>query len=183
MIRMGDEMRRTQQGNNDAYCQDGPVSWLDWTLLQRHADVHRFMALLASRRLLRSEEPERRRMSLNELLQHGNRAWHGVKPAQPDWRDCSRSIAFSAELREENLLLYMILNAYWDDLEFELPRPACIAENPWRRWIDTSLPSPDDIVPWQAAPAIESSLYHTEARSVAVFFAAMDAKEYQNTQG
>jgi isoamylase len=45
---MGDEMRRTQLGNNNAWCQDGPVSWLDWGLLERHRDVHRFLRRLAA---------------------------------------------------------------------------------------------------------------------------------------
>ena len=53
MILMGDEVRRTQHGNNNAYCQDNETSWFDWTLVARHADVHRFVKLLIARRLLR----------------------------------------------------------------------------------------------------------------------------------
>src|SRR6202008_4137071 len=53
MIGMGDEVRRTQQGNNNAYCQDNETSWFDWTLVAKHADVHRFVTLLSARRLLR----------------------------------------------------------------------------------------------------------------------------------
>ena len=58
MILMGDEVRRTQQGNNNAYCQDSEISWFDWTLLEKHADVHRFVQLLIARRLLRDIAPE-----------------------------------------------------------------------------------------------------------------------------
>ena len=68
MIVMGDEVRRTQRGNNNAYCQDNETSWFDWTLLARHADVHRFVKLLIARRLMRDVEHERRRVSLNQLL-------------------------------------------------------------------------------------------------------------------
>ena len=68
MIVMGDEVRRTQRGNNNAYCQDNETSWFDWTLLSKHADVHRFVKLLIARRLLRDVEHERRRVSLNQLL-------------------------------------------------------------------------------------------------------------------
>src|SRR5262249_5652449 len=50
MILMGDEMRRTQGGNNNAYCLDNEANWLDWTLLEKHGDVHRFVTLLTSRR-------------------------------------------------------------------------------------------------------------------------------------
>ena len=71
MILMGDEVRRTQRGNNNAYCQDNETSWFDWTLLEKHADVHRFVTLLIARRLLRDVEHERRRVSLNDLLRAG----------------------------------------------------------------------------------------------------------------
>jgi glycogen operon protein len=68
MLLMGDEVRRTQGGNNNAYCQDNDTSWFDWTLLAKHADVHRFVALLNARRLLRDLEAEGQRVSLNQLL-------------------------------------------------------------------------------------------------------------------
>ena len=63
MILMGDEVRRTQRGNNNAYCQDNEISWFDWTLVEKHADVHRFVRLLIARRLLRDVEHERRRVA------------------------------------------------------------------------------------------------------------------------
>ena len=53
MLSMGDEMRRTQRGNNNAYCQDNEISWLDWTLLERHRDVHRFVKSLIAFRMRR----------------------------------------------------------------------------------------------------------------------------------
>ena len=61
MMLMGDEARRTQLGNNNAYCQDNETSWFDWTLLAKHADVHRFVTQLNARRLLRDLEPEGQR--------------------------------------------------------------------------------------------------------------------------
>ena len=83
MIVMGDEVRRTQGGNNNAYCQDNETSWFDWTLLKKHADVHRFFKLLTARRLLRGTEHERQRMSLNRLIQAGEQslAWRPPEPA------------------------------------------------------------------------------------------------------
>ena len=53
MLLMGDEVRRTQRGNNNAYCQDNEISWFDWTLLERHADIHRFVKTLIRIRALR----------------------------------------------------------------------------------------------------------------------------------
>jgi isoamylase len=166
MLLMGDEVRRTQRGNNNAYCQDNETSWFDWTLLAKHADVHRFVTLLNARRVLRDPEPERRRVSLNRLLRGVNLAWHGVKLNQPDWSEASHSIAFTVEIREEKMLFHVIFNAYWQPLDFELPRLDGVGENPWRRWIDTALDSPHDILEWDRAESFPGYAYRAEARSV-----------------
>ena len=105
MILMGDEVRRTQGGNNNAYCHDNEANWFDWSLVEKHADVHRFVKLLLARRLLRDVTHEQQRTSLTELIAKANKAWHGVKLNQPDWGEGSRSIAFGAELRKEKLRL------------------------------------------------------------------------------
>jgi len=170
MILMGDEVRRTQRGNNNAYCQDNEISWFDWTLVAKHADVHRFVTLLNARRLLRDEEHERLRMSLNQLIRQAKTAWHGVKLNQPDWSPSSRSVAFSAEIKKEKLRFHLILNVYWEALDFELPPVRNGGGNPWRRWIDTALDSPQDIVAWQSSPSITGSIYRAEPRSVVVLF-------------
>jgi glycogen operon protein len=169
MILMGDEVRHTQGGNNNAYCLDNEISWLDWALVEGRADVLRFVQLLTARRLLRDTEHERRRVSLNTLIAEGNKAWHGVNLHQPDWGDNSHSVAFGAELREEGVLFHLILNAYWESLEFELPRLG--GGRAWRRWIDTALDSPQDIVPWQEASAISGDAYRAGARSVVLLVA------------
>jgi isoamylase len=168
MILMGDEVRRTQHGNNNAYCHDNELNWFDWTLLAKHADVHRFVTLLNQRRILRPVEHERQRMTLAQLIQQANKSWHGVKVGQPDWSPTSHSVALNAEIKHEGFMGYFILNAYWEHLEFELPMNH---GSPWRRWIDTALDSPDDIVPWQKAPSIAGSTYRALSRSVVVLFA------------
>jgi len=173
MILMGDEVRRTQRGNNNAYCHDDDMNWFDWTLVAKHADVHRFVTLLNARRVLRDVEHERQRISLTQLIRQANKAWHGVKVGQPDWSQQSRSIAFSAEVLKERLLFYLILNSYWEPLDFELPPVSNGSANPWRRWIDTALDSPLDIVPWQTAQPIPGCSYRAEARSVVVLFAGL----------
>jgi glycogen operon protein len=170
MLLMGDEVRRTQRGNNNAYCQDNETSWFDWTFPAKHADVHRFVALLNSRRVLRALEPERKRVSLNQLLRGVNLAWHGVKLNQPDWGKSSHSIAFTVEIRQEKLLFHVILNAYWQPLDFELPRLDNAAENPWRRWIDTALDSPHDILEWAKAEPLHGYNYRAESRSVVMLY-------------
>jgi glycogen operon protein len=170
MILMGDEVRRTQQGNNNAFCQDNETSWFDWTLTAKRADVHRFVTLLNARRLVCDEGPDKPRLSLNQLLRQARITWHGVKLGQPDWSTTSHSLAFTAENSNGNLLFHVILNAYWEPLDFELPPPA-INHDPWRRWIDTSLDSPQDIVEWQLAPFVTAGSYRAGPRSVVALFA------------
>ena len=171
MILMGDELRRTQNGNNNAYCHDDECNWLDWTLLKKHADVHRFVTMLADRRVLRNVEHERRRFTLSRFIEQANNSWHGVKLDYPDWGDASHSVALFAELKSEQLLIHFILNAYGQSLDFDLPRQFGDGRIAWRRWIDTSLPSPNDIVDWREARPISVQTYHTEARSVVVLIA------------
>jgi isoamylase len=170
MLLMGDEVRRTQHGNNNAYCQDNETSWFDWTLLAKHPDVHRFVTLLNARRVLRDQEPERQRISLCQFLRGVNLAWHGVKLNQPDWSEGSHSIAFTVEIRQEKLLFHVILNAYWEPLGFELPRLDRAVENPWHRWIDTALDSPHDIVEWAKAEPLHGYNYRAESRSVVMLY-------------
>jgi glycogen operon protein len=166
MFVMGDEVRRTQLGNNNAYCQDNEISWFDWSMVEKHADLVRFVTLLNARRLRRDVEHERRRMSLNQLIRGAKKAWHGVKVGQPDWASHSHSLAFEFELQQQGLHGYIIMNAYWEQLDFELP-PSFTS---WRRWIDTSLDSPFDIVPWQSTVPLSERVYRAAGRSVVVLF-------------
>ncbi len=171
MISMGDEVRRTQRGNNNAYCQDNEISWMDWSLLDKHLDVRRFVRLLAERRLLRDLGPERERKSLHELIHSAVKSWHGVKLYHPDWSDNSHSVALNVELENEGIFFHFILNAWWEPLSFELPEIGTAGCGPWRRWIDTSLELPDDIVSWQCAAPVPGSLYRVGPRSTVVLIA------------
>ncbi len=168
MLLMGDEVRRTQGGNNNAYCQDNETSWFDWTLVAKHADVHRFVKLISAHRLMRDFAPELQDISLNQLLRRADRAWHGVSLGKPDWSVSSHSLASSVWYRDGNLLFYVILNAYWEPLEFELP---ATNGNPWHRWIDTSLDSPHDIAEWPCAPLATGLIYRAAPRSVVALYA------------
>ena len=170
MFVMGDEVRRSQFGNNNAYCQDNDTNWFDWKLLSKHADVLRFVKLLIERRLMREVEHERQRLSLSQFLREAKHSWHGVKLNQPDWSPDSHSLAIRAELKNEGLLLHAILNAYREALDFELPIGRNGAEN-WRRWIDTALDPPYDICEWSTATPVLGGTYRAGARSVVVLIA------------
>jgi isoamylase len=174
MFLMGDEVRRSQRGNNNAYCQDNDTSWLDWNLLSKHPDVLRFVKLLIERRAMREVEHEVRRVSLSQFVREAGHAWHGVKLNQPDWSSHSHSLAMSAELKNEGLLLYVILNAYWEALEFELPIFNDGAEH-WRRWIDTALDPPRDICEWRSAVSVPGPTYRAGSHSVVVLIAERES--------
>ena len=168
MITMGDEVRRTQNGNNNAYCHDDETTWFDWSLVERHADLRRFVSLLIERRLLRDVEHEHSRTDLASFIRNANKSWHGVSIGQPDWGEDSHAIALNGELRQEDRSFHLILNAYWEPLDFELPP---LKKGSWRRWIDTALEPPNDITPWREAPVIPDAAYRADCRSVVMLYA------------
>jgi glycogen operon protein len=173
MIQMGDEVRRTQYGNNNNYCHDDETNWLDWGLLERHADLYRFTRLLIARRVQRDIEAERQRKSLDWFLREACKGWHGVKVNEPDWGPWSHSLAFGAFAEKDKLLFHVMMNAYWEPLNFELPVLGTSSEDPWRLWIDTAQESPLDIVEWQRAAVLSGLTYEVKPRSVAVAFARL----------
>jgi glycogen operon protein len=171
LILMGDEVRRTQFGNNNAYCQDNEISWFDWSLLEKHADIHRFLKHLIHVRLQRDASQEEYSMSLNQLLKKGLIKWHGIKLFEPDWSNESHSIAFTIQSLGGDMMMHSMLNAYYGSLEFELPELAVPAQ--WKRWIDTSLDSPDDICGWNEVSVNAGDTYLVQSRSVVILIAKL----------
>jgi isoamylase len=172
MLLMGDEVRRTQHGNNNAYCQEGVVSWFDWSLLERHAEIHRFVKLLNEFRQRRDVVAESM-LTLNELLGRARLEWHGIALGRPDWSPSSHSIAFTLETLRSRFILHAMFNAYWEALTFELPPVPAGSQQSWRRCIDTGLLSPDDIQPWDTAPAVAQAAYVVQPRSVVLLALAL----------
>jgi isoamylase len=169
MLQMGDEVRRSQRGNNNTYCQNTAISWFNWQLVEKHADVHRFAKALIAMRMNRDLPIERLDMTLNELLRQQPFQWHGVKLNSPDWGHESHTLAATVPLLGYDLLLHLIINAYWEPLEFEIP-PLEEGES-WRRRVDTYLDPPDDIYAWADAPTLSGSTYRVQPRSVVILLA------------
>jgi glycogen operon protein len=168
MLLMGDEVRHTQLGNNNAYCQDNEISWFDWSLLEKHADIHRFVKRLINLRLNLSVFKQETGVTLIEFLHQANIDWHGVNLHQPDWGYHSHTLAFTVESCAGACLFHVILNAYWGPLEFELPSPP---GGDWRRIIDTYLESPNDFCQLADAPVVTDSTYLAHPRSVVLLAA------------
>jgi isoamylase len=167
MLGMGDELCRTQGGNNNAYCQDNPTSWLDWDLLEQNRDIHRFVRELCTYRQRRDIVVDGQRLSLADLLQRNQISWNGVQPGQPDHSDGSRSLALTLTSSGHRFRCALMVNAWWEPLTFALPE-ADFGGQLWHRWIDTALPSPLDIVPWDQAQPVDQQQAQLAPRSLMV---------------
>ena len=176
MILMGDEVCRTQHGNNNAYCQDNPTSWMDWTLVKTNPEMLRFtrkMIEFTQRlRLLRQEKflrfdpiPDIPRLN-NTLPDAATLIWHGIHLGQPDWEDWSHSLAFTLHDPVDGEHIHVILNAYWEPLVFEIPPLS--PGKAWFRIVDTHLPSPEDIAENETAHPVQTGYYLTASRSSVV---------------
>ena len=175
MVLMGDEIRQTQRGNNNAYCQDNEVSWLDWRLLKQHADVHRFLKHLIALRKRRDVAVDDPGLSLNQLMALGRIQWHGIRLNQPDWSTDAHALAFTADSVHGRFRLHMMINAYWEPLAFAVPPVDASRQGPWRRLVDTALASPDDIQEPLKAPVHQAASYTVQSRAMAVLIAPLMA--------
>jgi glycogen operon protein len=176
MLLMGDEVRRTQHGNNNAYCHDNETSWFDWRLLERHGDVRRFVERLVSHRLhLVNQLRWHDYQTLPDFLREARFQIHGVKLNQPDWSYESHSLAINAR-GPAGGMFHIMINAYREALAFELPPTEVVAG--WRQWIDTSLESPDDICEMEEAPPIAGATYLVQSHSIVCLLAQLRATHH-----
>jgi glycogen operon protein len=159
MLLAGDEFLRTQRGNNNAWCQDDEVSWVDWSLADVNANFLRFVREMIQFR--KRHSALRRREFLRGAAPAGSDigpdiAWHGPNPGAPDFSAKSRAIAFSLDGqqtgRESDKDIYVAINGAFKAAEFVVPRSP--SGMPWRRVVDTSLPPPQDIVAEDEGPVI-----------------------------
>ena len=170
MLLMGDEVRRTQLGNNNAYCQDNPVSWFDWSLPERHADLLRFFRLMIAFRK-RHSTLHCGHFFTGELDSRGvpDVAWHGCRLHEPGWHDPqARVLAFTLGGLEGQPDLHVMMNMYWERLDFEVPE---IAGRSWSKAVDTAAPSPKDIFEEGAEPPFAGRICPVEPHSIVVLVA------------
>jgi glycogen operon protein len=167
MFVAGDEVRRTQGGNNNAYCQDNEISWFDWRLTGTNHSLLRFWKLIiASRSDFRAGRPGR--FFKGEVNERGlpDVAWHGTRLNEPGWNDPNaRCLAYTLGGFDGTCDVHAMLNMYWQSLDFEVP---AIPGRRWYRLVDTARPSPEDIVETARQVAIEGHQVRVEGRSVVV---------------
>jgi glycogen operon protein len=136
LLLQGDEFGRTQQGNNNAYCQDNEVSWLDWELTEKNAGLLRFTQLMIALR--------KKHFAISRDQFVSRVTWHGIKPGEPDWTGLKRTLAFQLHGGLGQPEFHVMFNAHWEWQRFTLP--LCDGQLRWKRLVDTNLQSPDDIV-------------------------------------
>jgi glycogen operon protein len=167
MILGGDEMRRTQGGNNNAYCQDNEVSWFDWQDAERHAGLVRFFEEMIRFRKSHPALTDGRFFS-GESNSRGvpSVSWHGCRINQPGWLDPScRVLAMTVAGHGDDEDLHAIFNMEDTDLDFELPE---VNGRAWHMAIETGASEPNDIVPIENQRIIGGKTLRVTSRSVTV---------------
>lgn len=169
MLLMGDEFCRTQKGNNNAYCQDNDISWLDWQLLKKHASLFEFTSsVIHFTQSLKIFEIDAL-LASKQGVNQPHITWHGIKLNQPDWGDKSHSIAFTLVHPEADEMLHIMINAFWKKLDFELPELKNGKQ--WRQIINTYSEHPDDFSKASAAKVLKGSSFEVMDRSIVVLLA------------
>lgn len=169
MLLAGDEILNTQQGNNNGYCQDNELTWIDWSLVEKSTPMLRFVKHIIA---LRKRHPSlmRRRFLTGEPINEGGEpdiTWHGIKLHTPLWNDPgARLLAFTlTATSDEEVDLHVMLNLSDRKVSMEIP-PARSGD--WHLAIDTGLRSPQDSAPPGQQTTAAGKKYPTQARSVVV---------------
>ncbi len=155
----GDEFGRTQQGNNNAYCQDNETSWVDWRLADGRQDLLRFTRMMIVLR--------KKYFALNREEFVNRVSWHGRRIGDPDWTGKSHALAFQLHGWHSMPDIHVMFNAHWEWQKFSLP-PHDGSWN-WKRLVDTRLPSPEDILEENDAVALDpADHYNVGPRSTVI---------------
>ena len=161
MLLGGDEFRRTQRGNNNAYCQDNAVSWFDWRLLEKHKEIQRFTrGMIAFRRahpVLRKET----------FYTDADIKWFAPNGATPDWTD-QRQKSFACLIAGQSEPdLFLMFNADNTSVDFSIP--ALPTGKIWRLAVNTSRTAPDDLFDPGKEPSMQGQIsFRLEPRSSAI---------------
>ncbi|MGQ9576105.1 MAG: glycogen debranching protein GlgX [Thermoguttaceae bacterium] len=179
MLLFGDECRRTQRGNNNAYCQDNEVSWFDWRLARKHRGLRRFVESLIA---LRKAEPALRRTDFltGQPMEPGGLpdvSWYNCQGGPVDWSADQQSlVCLLAALPPEfdnsppGHHILLICHAGTEPCRFVLPPPA--ANFSWRLSINTACKAPRDIYPELDGPPMPpDGVVTLEPRSLACWVA------------
>jgi glycogen operon protein len=174
MFAAGDEVRRTQQGNNNAYCQDNETSWFDWTLLDKHRDLYRFWKRMIE---FRKRHPalHRGQFFTGAVNERGlsDVTWHGTKLNNPGWYDPNgRALGVTLAGFGGDVDIHIMMNMHWQGLDFELPE---VPGRIWLKAVDTSQAPPLDIADFGNELPVVGNAYTVRERSVMVLISRVSA--------
>ncbi len=180
MLLMGDEMGRTQLGNNNAYCQDNETNWLNWSLLETENELWGFVQNCIAFRQVHTVLRNGDYISSGPGTTGGFPAisWHGKRAWEADWSHDSRSLAFMLCGRDPNAalvddVLFVAMNMYWETLEYDLPTPPEGIR--WCVFANTAEHPPADICrPGQEQPLSDQGKLHLGERSVVILVGRPD---------
>ena len=167
MLLAGDEIGRTQGGNNNAYNQDNATSWFDWSLVDSNQEILRYVQRMIA---FRKEHPVLRQPRFYTGQMNGNGAaditWHGTRLNCPGFDDPqARALACTIAGSDGHPDLHVMMNMFWNRLEFEVPADP---ERSWRIAIDTFTPCPHDIPDENQRVPLDRPLCTVEGRSIVV---------------
>jgi glycogen operon protein len=161
MLLGGDEFRRTQRGNNNAYCQDNEVSWFDWSLLEKHKEIYRFTRGMIA---FRHAHPVLRR---ENFYTDADIEWFAPNGAPPDWANQSQKSFACRILGQTEPDLFLLFNA--DNRSVDYALPGLPAGKIWRLAVDTSRTAPDDLCDPGKEPSLQGQIgFRLEPRSSAI---------------
>jgi isoamylase len=170
MLLAGDEILHTQHGNNNCYCQDNELSWVDWNMTHKNADILRFVQQMIA---LRKRHPSimRRRFLTGRVFEGKNRpdiSWHSAELNKPLWHDPeARILAFTlAGIEDNEADLHIVMNMSDENTALELP---VVDGKKWCVAVDTSLRSPRDIIHPQDLKPFGKNIYSVNSKTVVVF--------------
>jgi glycogen operon protein len=161
MLLAGDESRRTQAGNNNAYCQDNETSWFNWTFLEQHREIFRFArGMMAFRRA----HPV---LSKEQFYADEDIRWFGPRGGPPNWAGPQERQLACLIPEDAQHTLYLLFNAGKKGVDFQLP-----TQHPLARWhiaVDTAQPTPQDLFAAGKEPLLEDSrVYRLGAQASAI---------------
>ena len=164
MLLGGDEFRRTQRGNNNAYCQDNETSWYDWNTLEQHQEIYRFTrGMIAFRRA-------HRMLSTEQFYTDAEIHWFSPNGDLPHWTEPQEKQLACLITEDEHRALYLMFNAVAEAVTFHLP-----TEPPGTRWhlaVDTSYEAPEDLFDAGEELLLDpSQAYHLHPRSSVILVA------------
>jgi isoamylase len=161
MLSGGDEFRRTQHGNNNAYCQDNETSWYDWSDLEQHQEIYRFTRGMIA---FRQAHPI---LGQEHFYTDSEISWFSPLGDVPHWTDPKAKQLACLILESEHNALYLIFNAGTDAVDFSLP--PLLPDTRWHLAVDTALEAPQDMFAMGEEPLWEDThVYHLGSQSSAI---------------